>query len=170
MPPFELVGAVPDGELDRRLVHHAVVDAFQPVVQEAGLILPRFLAVERMHVAAGMDAQLLVLGGRAHEGLGVAAQMEPEAGPVADRIERHRDLVPLRLRAMEGAAVEIVGEPEVDDVHLPGVGQVLRSAPELVVHQMGGEPVGHEHAQDSAVIERVAVEVGKAFPGDDRLQ
>ncbi len=35
---------------------------------------------------------------------------------------------------------------------------------------MRGEPVGHEHAEQAAVIERVAVEVGGAFPGNDRLQ
>ena len=31
-------------------------------------------------MAAGVDAQLLVLGGRAHEGLGIAAQMQRHAG------------------------------------------------------------------------------------------
>ena len=62
--PFDLVAPFADRELDRRLVHHAVVDAFEPVVEEADLIGPPSSAVERMHVAAGVDAQLLVLGRR----------------------------------------------------------------------------------------------------------
>ena len=136
-----------DRELDRRLVHHAVVDALEPVVEEAHLIRPALLGVERMHVGAGLDAQLLVLGGGAHEGLGVAAQMQADAGPVADREHRHGDLVPLRLRAVEGAAVEIVAQPEVQRVDLPRHRALLRGAAERVVHQMRGEPVGHEHAR-----------------------
>ena len=82
--PFDLVAALADRELDRRLVHHAVVDALEPVVEEAQLIAPALLGVERMHVRAGVDAQLLVLRGGAHERLGVAAQMQRHAGPVAD--------------------------------------------------------------------------------------
>ena len=52
----------------------------------------------------------------------------------------------------------------------PGIGNLLRRAAERVVHQMRGEPVGHEHAQDSAVEQRVAVDVGEALPRDDRLE
>ncbi len=119
---------------------------------------------------SGMDAQLLVPGGGAHEGFGVAAQMQCHAGPVADREQRHRDAVPLRLGAAEGAAVEIVAQPEMHRVHLPAVGLLARRAAQHVVHQMRREPVGHEHAEDAAVKQRVAVEIGKTFPRDDRLQ
>ena len=83
---------------------------------------------------------------------------------------RHRDLVPLRLRAAERAAVEIVVQPEPQRVGLPAVGQVLRRAAERVMHQVRGEPVGHEHAEDAAVEQRVAIDVGEALPRDDRLQ
>ena len=63
VPPFELVAALADGDLDRRLVHHAVVDTLQPKIEKAHLICPPFLRIERMHVAAGVDAQLLMLRG-----------------------------------------------------------------------------------------------------------
>ena len=165
VPPFDLVAALADRELDRRLVHDAVVDAFEPVIEEADLIGPPLLGIERVHVAAGMDAQLLVLGCGAHIGLGIAAQMQAEAGPVADREHRHGDLVPLRLRAVQGAGVEIIAQPEVERVDFPGVWQLLRGAPQLVMQQMRGEPIGHEHAEDAAVVQRVAIDVGKTFPG-----
>src|SRR5436190_10910864 len=52
-----------DRELDRRLLHHAGVDVLEPVVEEAQLVAPAVLAVERMEVRAAMDAQLLLLRG-----------------------------------------------------------------------------------------------------------
>ncbi len=73
--PLDLVAALADRELDRRLVHHTVVDALEPVIEKAQLILPAFLGVERMHMGAGLHAQLLVPGGGAHEGFGIAAQV-----------------------------------------------------------------------------------------------
>ena len=45
--PFDLVAALADRELHRRLLHDAVVDAFEPVVEEPQLIAPPFLGVER---------------------------------------------------------------------------------------------------------------------------
>ena len=91
----EIAAAGADHELHRRLVHDPGVDALQPVVEEAQLVEPAFLGMERMEVRAGVDAQLLVLRGRVHEAFGVAAQVQPRAGPVADAVERHRDLRPI---------------------------------------------------------------------------
>src|ERR1700756_188895 len=71
--PLHLVAALTDREPHRRLRHDAVVDAFEPVVEEAQLIAPPVLGVEWMHMRAGMDAELLVRRRRPHEGLGVAA-------------------------------------------------------------------------------------------------
>src|SRR5262249_24138385 len=48
--PLDLVLALADRELDRRLVHYAVVDALEPVVEEAKLIALALLRVERMDV------------------------------------------------------------------------------------------------------------------------
>src|SRR5262249_9796566 len=104
--PLHLVAALTDRELHRRLRHDAVVDAFEPVVEETQLIAPSVLGVERMHMRAGVDAKLLARRRRPHEGLGVPAQMQSHARPIADAEHRHLDLVPLRLRAAEGAAVE----------------------------------------------------------------
>ena len=87
-----------DVDDDRRLVHHAVLDTFQPVVEELDLIGAAFLGVECVHVAAGVNAQLLVLGRCAREGLGVAAQMQRHARPVTGGEHGHRNIVPLRLR------------------------------------------------------------------------
>src|SRR5262245_62720272 len=56
---FAVAGA--DRELDRRLLHDAIVDVLEPIVEEAQLIAPAVLAVERMQVRAAMDAQFLVL-------------------------------------------------------------------------------------------------------------
>src|SRR5208283_3507166 len=67
--PFESVAAPADREFYARLVHHPVVDALEPVIEEANLIAAAVLAVERMHVRAAMDAQLLVRRRRAHERL-----------------------------------------------------------------------------------------------------
>ena len=38
------------------------------------------------------------------------------------------------------------------------------------MHGVRGDPVGHEHAEDAAVEQRVAVDVGEALPRHDRLQ
>src|SRR5262245_63043664 len=72
--PLHLVAAFADGELHRRLIHNAIVDAFEPIVEEAQLIAPSLLGIEGMYMSAGVDAQLLVRRSSAHEGLGVAAQ------------------------------------------------------------------------------------------------
>ena len=117
-----------------------------------------------------MHAQFLVRRRRVHERFGIAAQMQAHAGPVADAEHRDVDLVPLRLRAAERAAVEAVVQPEIQRVDLPGVGQVLRGAAELMMQQVRRVPVGHEQAQEPAVVQRVAIDVGKALPGNDRLE
>ena len=38
------------------------------------------------------------------------------------------------------------------------------------MQQMRRVPVGHEQAQNAAVVERIAIEIGKTFPGNDRLE
>ena len=103
----EMVCAVTgaDRQLDRRFLHHAVVDVLEPVVEEAKLVAPPILAVEGVIMRAAMDAQLLVLRGGAHVGLGGAAQVQPHAGPVTDRPHGKIDLIPLRLLALEYPAV-----------------------------------------------------------------
>ena len=121
-------------------------------------------------MGAVLHAQLFVRRVGAHIGLGVATQMQTKAGPVADRQKRHGDLVPLRLRAAEGTTVEIVVQPEMQRVLLPGIRMNLRSAAEGVMNQMSGEPVRHEDAQNAAVIQRITINIGKAFPWNDRFQ
>src|SRR5215472_13058568 len=55
--PLHLVAAFADGELHRRLIHNAIVDAFEPVVEKAQLIAPSLLGVEGMYMGARVDAQ-----------------------------------------------------------------------------------------------------------------
>ena len=38
------------------------------------------------------------------------------------------------------------------------------------MQQMRRVPIGHEQGEQPAVVQRVAIEIGKAFPGNDRLQ
>ena len=49
-------------------------------------------------------------------------------------------------------------------------GLMLRGAAHDVMHQVRGDPVGHEHAEQAAVEQRVAIDVGEALPRNDRLQ
>ena len=166
---FAVAGA--DRELDRRLLHHAVVDVLEPVVEEAQLVAPAVLAVERMVMRAAVDAQLLVLRCGAHIALGGAAQVQPHAGPVADRPHRQIDLVPLRLLALERAAVEAVAHEPPQHVVLEGVGIVLVGAAEHVMRHVGGKPADDEAgAENAAVIEDVAVLVGGALPRHDACE
>src|SRR5262249_17663538 len=46
----EMIGtaAGADCELDRRLLHHAVIDVLKPMIEEAQLIAPPIIAVERV--------------------------------------------------------------------------------------------------------------------------
>ena len=60
--------------------------------------------------------------------------------------------------------------PVPQRVGLPAVRLMLRRAAHHVMHGVRGDPVGHEHAEDAAVEQRVAVDVGKALPRHDRLQ
>src|SRR5258708_25441756 len=60
VPPHDGAAALADGELHWRLVHEAVVDALEPAVEEPQLIATPVLRIERMHVGAGMDAELLL--------------------------------------------------------------------------------------------------------------
>jgi len=50
-----------DEELDRGLAHDSGINALEPVVEEAQLVGPPFLGVERVVMRTGMNAQLLVL-------------------------------------------------------------------------------------------------------------
>ena len=61
-------------------------------------------------------------------------------------------------------------QPAPERVGLPAVWRLARGATDRVVHQVRGEPVGHEHAEQAAMIERVAIEIGGAFPRNDRLE
>ena len=110
---------------------------------------------------------------------GVAARMKASVlprrcRPMPDQLptlkHRHVDLVPLRLAAAKGAAVEIVAQPEMQRVDLPAVRHLLRGAPQQMMQQMRGVPIGHEQTEQPAVVERIAIEIGKALPGNDRLQ
>src|SRR3954453_16337184 len=71
---FAMAGT--DGELDRRLPHQAVVDVLEPVIEEAELVAPTVLAVERMVMRAAVDAQLLFLRCGAHIALGRPTQVQ----------------------------------------------------------------------------------------------
>ena len=42
--------------------------------------------------------------------------------------------------------------------------------PDQMVHQVRRKPIGHEQAENAAVEQGVAVEIGETLPGDDRLQ
>ena len=125
-----------------------------------------------MEVRAGVDAQLLVLRRGAHVALGVAAQMHREAAPVADAVERHRDLVPARAALAPELGVEVVAHDVPQHVVVERVGVVAARPPEQVVR---GRAVSHQlrdeaHREDAAVIGLVAILVGAAFPRHDRLQ
>ncbi len=166
---FAVAGA--DRELDRRLLHHAVVDVLQPVVEEAQLVAPPVLAVERMEVRTAMDAQLLVLRRRAGIALGGAAQVQPHAGPVADRPHRQVDVLPLRLLALERAAVEAVAHEPPQHVVLERVGIIAVGPTQHMMRHVRGEPAADEAVgENAAVIEDVAVLVGGAFPRHDAFQ
>ena len=43
-------------------------------------------------------------------------------------------------------------------IDLPAVGLMRRGAPEQMMQQMRGEPIGHEQVQNAAVIKRVAID------------
>src|SRR6201989_576855 len=96
--------------------------------------------------------------------------MQRHAGPVANREQWHVDLVPLRLGAAESATIEIIAQPKMERIDRPCIRKLLRSAADSMMHQMRGEPVGHEHAEDTAMEQRVTVDVGESFPRDNRLQ
>ncbi len=166
----EMIRAVAgaDGELHRRLLHHAIVDVLEPVVEEAQLVVPPIVAVERMIMRAAMDAQLFMFRGGAHVALGGPAQVQSHARPVADRPHRNIDLVPLRLLVLERTAVQTVAHEAPEHVVLKRVGIVLVGAPQQVVRHMGGEPADNEtRAENAAVIKNVAVLIGSAFPRHD---
>jgi hypothetical protein len=157
-----------DRELHRRFLHHAVVDVLEPVVEESKLVAPPVLAVEGMIMRAAMDAQLFVLRGGAHIGLGGAAQVQSHAGPVADRPHGKIDLVPLRLLALEHPAVEAVAHESPQYVVLKRIWIVAVGATEQVMRHVGGEPADDEaRAENAAMIEDVAVLIGRAFPRHD---
>src|SRR5262249_61576321 len=48
--PFESAPPLADCKPHRRLSHHAVVDALEPVIEETNLIAAAVLGVERMHM------------------------------------------------------------------------------------------------------------------------
>ena len=123
-----------------------------------------------MHVGAGMDAQLLVL---------------EAARTKASLLPRRCNPMPVQLPTLSigtvilshcawaprnCAAVETVGEPEMQRVDLPCVRLMAGGAADEVMHHVRHQPVGHEQAEDAAVKQRVAVKVGKALPGNDRLE
>src|SRR5262249_11608207 len=56
----------------------------------------------------------------------------------------------------------------VSEPHLFGWCREARA--DDVMHEMREVPVGHEQAEQSAMEQRIAVKVGKAFPRNDRLQ
>ena len=160
-----------DLELDRRLVHHAGVDALEPVVEPAQLVDAGLERMERMEVAAGMDAQLLVLRGGQHVGLGVAAQVHREAAPVADAVHRHLDLVPLRALLPPLVGVEVLAHVLPQDVVVERIRVVAARAPEQVVCRGAVGPLRDEaHREDAAVVSLVAVLVRPALPGHDGLE
>ena len=168
---FLQAAAGADLQLDRRLIHDAGVDPLEPVVEEAQLIQAAFLGVERMEVRSRMDAQLLGLACRIHEAFGVAAQMQADAGPVADAVQRHRDLVPLGASQAPELGIEIVAGPLPEHVVVECVWICGARPSHQMVRHVGGDPgMEKPHRKDAAMKCLIAIEIGAAFPGDDRLE
>jgi len=103
--------------------------------------------------------------------LGVAAQVQPHAAPVARAVQRHVDPVPRGAPAVIPVAVQVVAHVFPD----PGLGERVGRArlrlAEQVVRHVVVVPVHDEaEGEDPAVIAEVAVHVGRALPGDHGLQ
>ena len=96
--PFDLVASLADGQLDRRFVHHAVINTLEPVVEKTDLIFLSLGGVVRVHVRTCLHPKLLMFGCGTHERFGVAAQMQRHTRPIANSQQRNGNLVPLRLR------------------------------------------------------------------------
>ena len=124
-----------------------------------------------MEVRAAVNSQLLVLGGGEHEGLGVAAQVQSERGPIAGTVERHRDLLPAGATHAPVFGIEVVAHVLPQEVVVKSVRVVAARLAEQVVRGLRGMPVGHEaHREDAAVVDLVAVLVGPSFPRENRFQ
>jgi hypothetical protein len=61
-------------------------------------------------------------------------------------------------------------QPEMQRIGLPSVRMVPGRSTGDVVHQVRHVPIRHEQAEQPAVEQRVAVEIGKTFPGNDCRQ
>src|SRR5262249_15185631 len=106
---------------------------------------------------ATKDAPLFVFWGGAPGTLRGGPPVQPHAGPIADRPHGEIDLVPLRLLALEHAAVEAVAHEAPQHVVLKRVRIVPVGATEQVMRHVGGEPADDEAgAENAAVIEDVA--------------
>ena len=118
-----------------------------------------------------MDAQFLVLGSGAQVPLGIAAQVQPHAAPVARGEHRHVDAVPRSAALIEPAGVEVVAHVLPQPVVRKSVRVVLLRLAQQVVRYVVVEPIGHEsEAEQAAVVGKVAVHVGRAFQRDHRLE
>ena len=49
-------------------------------------------------------------------------------------------------------------------------GRCCDGASQQMMQKMRGVPIGHEQREDAAMVQRVAVEIGKSLPWNDRLQ
>ena len=91
VPPLE-VGARPsDRELDRWLACDARVDVLEPLLEEPQLQEPTLHGVEGRDVVAAVHAQHLVLRASADVAVDIAAEMQPDASPVAGGEQWHFD-------------------------------------------------------------------------------
>jgi len=74
----------------------------------------------------------------------------------------------LRLRAAQRALSRLLLSQKCSVLACQAFGTCREARPTTWCNQVRGEPVGHEQAEDAAMEQGVAIEIGEAFPRDDR--
>jgi len=127
--------------------------------------------VEGVDMRAGMDPELLMLGGGEHESFGAAAQVHGESAPVARGIQWHRDPIPPGAAHAPVLGIEIVAHVVPQQVVVEGVGIVAARLAQQVARCFHGEQGAQEaQCKDAPMVSLVAVLIGPRLPGDDRLE
>ena len=165
------MAAFADQELYRGLAHDAGVDAFEPMIEEAKLILAPLGGIERVIVRSRVNAQFLVRRSGAHITLGVATQVQPHPAPVAGAIDRTIDVFPVGAAAVVPLAIQVVAHVLPHPRRRKRVRRSRLRPAEQVMRHVVVVPVDDEgEREDAAVITEVAIHVGRAFPRNHRLE
>src|SRR5690348_588023 len=180
---------VPHLEPHLGLLVPAVLLAFEEISEEAFLQADAVIGVELDPMRAAMRLEPLPFRPGAREGLEIAARMQALPAPVRCRQERHLHPLPARRARFVPAIVERMRQDVVAEVAAVGgelgVAQRFRTANQIagdgafrparaepLLHRfhLHVVPIGPEGRQDAAVMGRIAVPIGSAFPGTDRRQ